>query len=144
MIEILCALVIACATASEPVLPQKSIVVDEAGVLSTSTKSFIRQQPSPKVVTVVVKDMGGVTIEEYSNDLFKKWGIGKKGVDDGILFVLAVKERKVRIEVGYGLEEKLTDAKSKVILLQARPFFAKGDYDNGVKTVVTEIRKVVQ
>ncbi|MEO0196311.1 MAG: TPM domain-containing protein [candidate division WOR-3 bacterium] len=60
-------------------------------------------------IAIAIFDSIGYPIEEYANLLFEKWGIGKKGKDNGILILVSIKERLIRIEVGYGLEEVITD-----------------------------------
>jgi uncharacterized protein len=82
------------------------------------------------VVVVVLNNLRGNDLEEYSNKLARHWGIGQKGKNNGVLLIFAIKERKVRIEVGYGLESKLTDAKSKDILrTYVVPKLRRGDFD---------------
>ncbi len=79
-------------------------------------------------------------IETFANLLFRKWGLGDKKTNNGVLLLVAPKERKVRIEVGYGLEGVLTDALSKLIIVNGiAPRFKKGDFDGGVTRGVDDI-----
>ncbi len=84
-------------------------------------------------------------IEQYAVELFKDWGIGKKGADNGLLLLIAVKDREVRIEVGYGLEGAVTDLKSAVIIRDILiPAFKNGDYSDGVRNAVLSIVKLIE
>src|SRR4030042_4877442 len=74
-----------------------------------------------------------MSIEEYAVSLFKKWGIGEKGKDNGVLFLIAPNEPKTLIEVGYGLEPVITDGRAGEIIRETViPFFKAGDYDQGI------------
>ena len=115
-------------------------VVDEAGILSDDTKQALtgmlagdEQQSGRQVVVVTLKSLQGYTIEEFDVDLGRAWHIGQKGKDNGALIIVAPSEHKMRIEVGYGLEGTLTDAKSRVIIDEyMKPSFRKNDYDAGI------------
>ncbi|MBX4211704.1 MAG: TPM domain-containing protein [Candidatus Yanofskybacteria bacterium] len=97
------------------------------------------QQTSIEVTVVTVTSLQGMTTEEYANKLFHQWGIGKKEKDNGILFLIAPNDRKMRIEVGYGLEPDLTDAQSEQIVAQVVPLFAQGNLPKGIRTGVNGI-----
>jgi uncharacterized protein len=115
-------------------------VVDEAGLLSPqAVQSLTRllagheQAAGNQVVVVTVKSLQGYPIEDYGYQLGRHWGIGQKQSNNGVLLIVAPKERKVRIEVGYGLEGVLTDALSHQIIQTAiLPAFRKGDYQQGI------------
>ncbi len=115
-------------------------VVDEAGILSKKTKIRLERllksaenNSTNQIVIVTLKSLQGSDIAEYGYQLGRYWGIGEKKLNNGVLLIVAPNERKVRIEVGYGLEGKLTDAMSSVIInSDILPFFKKGDYDGGV------------
>ncbi len=93
------------------------------------------QKTGDALVVATVPSLDGESIEQAAVQLFEKWGIGKKGEDKGVLILVAPKERRVRIEVGYGLEGVLTDATSGAIRDQfLLPNFKKGDYGKGVYT----------
>lgn len=98
-------------------------VVDEAGVLDAAAYRRIstvlsdhERSTTNQVVAVTLRDLRGLPIEEYGIALARHWGIGQKGRNNGVLIILAPKERKVRIEVGYGLEGVLTDALTRTII----------------------------
>jgi uncharacterized protein len=116
-------------------------VVDEAGILSDQTKQELNgilagdQQHfgGRQIVVATVKSLQGYEIQDYGYQLGRAWGIGQKGKNNGALIIVAPTEHKVGIEVGYGLEGDLTDAKSRVIIDQyMKPDFKKGDYNAGV------------
>jgi uncharacterized protein len=115
-------------------------VVDDANILSPQAKETLtgkletlEQKTSRQLVIVTVPSLQGLEIEDYGYQLGRTWGIGEKGRNTGVLFIVAPKERRVRIEVGYGLEGVLTDALSNVILQQqVLPKFRAGDPAGGV------------
>jgi uncharacterized protein len=85
------------------------------------------------VVVVTVPSLQGLTIEQFGYQLGRHWGIGQKGKDNGVLLIVAPNERKVRIEVGYGLEGTLTDALASGIIQNAiLPEFRTGRFENGI------------
>ena len=94
-------------------------VVDNAGLLSPAVEQALTEQlaaheqaTTNQVVVVTLPNLQGYTIEEFGYQLGRYWGIGQKGKDNGVVFLVAKAERKVRLEVGYGLEGVLTDALS--------------------------------
>jgi uncharacterized protein len=115
-------------------------VVDGANMLSptvennlTGRLAALEAQTGRQLVVVTVPDLQGYPIEDYGYQLGRQWGIGEAKADNGVLFIVAPNERKVRIEVGYGLEPMLTDALSSVILQTAViPKFKAGDMEGGV------------
>ena len=122
-------------------------VNDYAGLLSPSARaqlearlSQLEKDTSDEVAVATVNSLDGDTIEGYAVGLFEKWGIGKKDKDNGVLFLIAPTERKVKIEVGYGLEPILTDGRAGRILDNAvLPSFKKGDYETGIIAGVASI-----
>ena len=115
-------------------------VVDDAGLLSETTRARLtqlseqhEQATSNQLVVVTVKSLQGYPVEDYGYQLGRHWGIGQKGQNNGVLLIVAPNEREVRIEVGYGLEGKLTDAlSSHIIQGQILPRFKRGDYEGGI------------
>jgi len=130
----------------------KGRVVDEANILSPQTKKILEeklknfeQNTSNQIVVVTLKSLQGHSIEEYGYRLGRHWGIGQKGKNNGVLLIVAPNERKVRIEVGYGLEGTLTDAKAFLIIHDdIIPYFKKGDYDKGVLKGVEKIIQTIK
>ena len=115
-------------------------VVDDAHVLSqdqqlvlTEKLKALEEKNGRQLVVVTLPSLQGQEIEDYGYQLGRKWGIGQKGQNNGVLFIIAPAEHKVRIEVGYGLEPVLTDALSSVILQdKVLPRFREGDMARGI------------
>jgi len=129
----------------------EGFVNDFANILSSETKQRLEQQltqleedSSIEIAVAIVDSLGGTTIEDFATRLFEEWEIGKKGEDNGILLLFALSDRKMRIEVGYGLEPLLTDSKAgRIIRNIITPEFRNEDYDKGVTEGVAAIIKVV-
>jgi uncharacterized protein len=126
-------------------------VVDDAHVLSaaerdrlTSKLADLEQKSGIQLVVATVDSLQGEEIEPYANELFRTWKLGEKTKNNGVLLLVAPKERRVRIEVGYALEGTLTDALSKIIIANAiAPRFKSGDFDGGVGRGVDDIITVL-
>jgi uncharacterized protein len=136
------------ALAAEPTYPALTgRVVDGAGLLSPDVRQRIEDKlkahedkTSDQLVVATVPSLQDVTIEDFANGLFRRWQLGGKAKNNGALLIVAPKERKVRIEVGYGLEGALTDALSKVIVTTAiAPKFKTGDFAGGIEAGVDAI-----
>jgi len=115
-------------------------VVDNANILSpaaeqqlTQRSEALEQQTGAQFVVVTLPSLEGYDIADYGYQLGRAWGIGREGENDGALLIVAPNDRKVRIEVGYGLEGVLTDALSNLILQrQVLPRFREGQIEAGV------------
>lgn len=126
-------------------------VVDAANLLTPAQKISVEtklenleRQSQRQLVVVTIPDLGGYDIADYGFRLGDRWGIGDKDRDDGVLLIVAPNERKVRIEVGYGLEGVLTDAVSGCIIRNAIvPRFKEGDYPGGISAGVDEVVKIL-
>lgn len=138
--------------AAEPTFPQLTgRVVDEAGILSAADQAqldadlkALEEKSSDQVVVVTVPSLQGYPIEEYGYKLGRHWGIGTAKLHNGVLLIVAPNERKVRIEVGRGLEPILTDALSKIIIENGIvPRFRAGDFPGGIKDGVRDITLVL-
>ncbi len=120
--------------------PNGTHVVDQANILSDATEAQLNTEltdletkTSHQVVVATVSSLQGLEIEDYGYQLGRTWKIGREKEDDGVVLLVAPNDRKVRIEVGYGLEPVLTDALSSVIVNQAiLPKFKAGDFNGGV------------
>ncbi len=100
----------------------------------------LEAKSSIQLVVATVKDLGGDEIEPYANALFREWKLGTKDKNNGVLFLVAPNQHRMRVEVGYGLEGVLTDAAAKIIITNAAaPRFKQGDYDGGVTRAVDDI-----
>ncbi len=97
-----------------------------------------------EVAVVTIANLGDDTIENFAVSLFAEWGIGKKGEDNGLLLLVAVEDREVRIEVGYGLEGIVTDAQSFWIIRDIiTPAFRNGDYYTGISGAVDKLSEAI-
>lgn len=120
--------------------PLTGRVVDEAGLLSPQAETQLaqllrkhEQATTEQVVVVTLKSLQGYDIADYGYQLGRHWGIGQADKNNGLLFIIAPKERKTRIDVGYGLEGRMTDALSKQIIdFEVIPYFKKGDFEGGI------------
>ncbi|HQG13346.1 MAG: hypothetical protein BWY40_00506 [bacterium ADurb.Bin270] len=118
----------------------KGFVTDDAGVMKNETVSelnsllsYFEKESGIEIAVATVRSLDGIPVEDYATDLFRTWGIGKKGKDDGLLFLIAPNDKKVRIEVGYGLEGSINDALAGRIMDQyVLPAFKVGDIDGGI------------
>jgi uncharacterized protein len=115
-------------------------VVDAAGLLSVSERRRlsnrlvdVEKQSKHQFVVVTVKSLGGHDIADYGVNLGRTWGIGRKCFNDGVLLIVAPNERKVRIEVGHGLEKALRDEEAgEIIRNEILPRFKEGKYPEGI------------
>ena len=122
-------------------------IVDQANIIPAETRSAIEPKLADleaksgiQLVVASVSSLGGEEIEPYANELFRSWKLGENTKNNGVLLLVAPNERKVRIEVGYGLEGTLTDALSTVIITNAiAPRFKAGDFGGGVSRGVDDI-----
>jgi len=126
-------------------------IVDQANVISAETRLAIEpklgeleSKSGIQLVVATVASLDGQEVEPYANALFRNWKLGEKTKNNGVLLLVAPNERRVRIEVGYGLEGTLTDALSKVIITNAiAPRFKAGDFADGVTRGVDDIITVL-
>ncbi|HUI68711.1 MAG TPA: TPM domain-containing protein [Nitrospirota bacterium] len=130
------------ASASTPVPPAmpRDYVVDLAGVIGDDVRSKLNaylaeleQKTTAQVLVLTVQSLDGEDIESFSLRTAEEWKLGRKGKDNGVLITVAVKDRKYRIEVGYGLESVLPDsAVGSIGREYLVPSFRKGDYSTGI------------
>jgi len=140
------------ASAAEPSFPALTgRVVDDAHILDAATRSGIDRKLADfetksgrQIVVATLPSLQGYEIEDYGNRLGRQWGIGQKGSNNGALLIVAPNERRVRIEVGYGLEGTLTDAVSRLIIENGiLPRFRVGDFSGGIQRGVDDIIQVL-
>ncbi len=133
---------------AEPDFPKLTgRIVDQAGILSDADRATISQKlqalekkSSDQLVLVTLTSLQGYAIEDFGVRLGRHWGIGRKDKNNGVLLIIAPKERKVRIEVGYGLESELTDTLAgNIIHNRILPQFRKGQMSRGIILGVDDI-----
>ena len=140
LLALLLALAMAAPAAAQTFPALTGQVVDEAGILPPEVESqltaklaALEQQSQRQLVVVTVPSLQGYEISDYGYRLGRQWGIGSKERNDGAMLLVAPNERKVRIEVGYGLEPVLTDGMSFLIINNAiLPRFKAGDLPGGI------------
>jgi uncharacterized protein len=134
-------------------VPQlKGRVNDYAGILSASTRKHLdavladlEQTDSTQVVVLTLPSLEGENLEAFSMRVAEAWKIGQKGLDNGAILLVALKERKIRIEVGYGLEGRLTDlVAGRIIRNVIVPRFKTGNFDQGITDGVAAMVGVVR
>src|SRR6188508_651421 len=131
--------------------PLTGRIVDQANIISADVRSAIEPKLADleaksgiQLVVATINSLEGQEIEPYANELFRTWKLGEKAKNNGVLLLVAPNERRVRIEVGYGLEGTLTDALSKVIIANAiTPRFKTGDFGDGITRGVDDIITVL-
>lgn len=127
-------------------------VVDQAAIIDDATERQLvqtladfEQRSSDQIVVATIHDLGGEAVEPYANRLFRSWGPGQAGEDNGVLLLVAVDDRKMRIEVGYGLEGTLTDLHAKLIIDNTMvPAFRAGNFSGGIEEAVNDIIMVLE
>lgn len=132
--------------------PLSDRVVDTAGILPADVKSAMIAQlaafeakSSDQIVVATIDTTGEWTIERYANEMFRQWELGQAEENNGVLLLVAVDDRKLRIEVGYGLEGVLTDALSSLIIDRTIvPEFRAGDFPGGIQKGVDDIIAVLE
>lgn len=146
---IFCACAICASALSVPELTGP--VVDKANLLTVydfqtlSTELVnISEQTGTQIAVLTVPSLEGEALESYSMRVCEEWKLGSKKNDDGVLLLIAFNEKKIRIEVGYGLEGQLTDTKCGLIIRQIiAPAFQSGNYSKGIVDAVFTIKSFV-
>jgi uncharacterized protein len=131
--------------------PLTGRIVDQANIIPRETREALETKLADleaksgiQLVVATVTSLDGQEIEPYANELFRHWQLGEKAKNNGVLLLVAPHERRVRIEVGYGLEGTLTDALSAVIIANAiAPRFKAGDFGGGIARGVDDIITVL-
>ena len=134
-----------------PLQTRRSWVSDNANVISDADERRINAILSPlerktgaEVAVVTVRNLGGQSVEEFANDLFRIWKIGKKGRDNGVVILAAIDDRKSRIDVDYGLQDILPDGKTGEILHEkVTPQFKNGAYGQGLYSGALAVAQVI-
>ncbi|MGH8603850.1 MAG: TPM domain-containing protein, partial [Gammaproteobacteria bacterium] len=126
--------------AEVPIPPLTARIIDQTGTLSAAQRLDLENKlhafesaKGSQIAVLIVPTTQPEAIEQYSMRVVEQWRLGRKGIDDGALLVVAKDDRKLRIEVGYGLEGVLTDATSKRIISEViTPLFKAGDFHAGI------------
>jgi len=119
------------------------------GVLSPEQREILEQKlvalddsSSNQIAIILIPTLDGYPIEEYANKLFREWGIGHKGTNNGVLIIAAINDRKVRIEVGYGLEGAIPDITASDIYNNLIvPAFKEQNYYRGIDDAINALSK---
>lgn len=127
-------------------------VVDEAGLLSAEARqrleprlAALERETGAQLAVLVVSDLGGDPIEDFSLRVVEEWELGGAERDDGLLFLVAVEERRMRVDVGYGLEDDVPDILAGRILDGlVQPRFRRGDFDGGVEAGVEALAELAR
>ena len=138
--------------AEVPVPPLTARIIDQTGTLSAAQRLDLENRlqafenaKGSQIAVLIVPTTQPQAIEQYSMRVVEQWGLGRKGVDDGALLLMAKDDRKLRIEVGYGLEGVLTDATSKRIISEViTPLFKTGDFHAGIAAGVDRMIRVIE
>ncbi|GIV57243.1 MAG: hypothetical protein KatS3mg042_0156 [Rhodothermaceae bacterium] len=138
--------------AQKPVPPLTGRVVDAADILSPETERLLEDllaaheaETSNQVAVLTIPSLDGEPLEDYSLRVARTWALGRADADNGVLLLIAVKERKIRIEVGLGLEGVLPDAvAARIIRHEITPRFREGDFDGGVVAGVRAILGAIE
>lgn len=123
-----------------PVLDQANIIPDDQEAALAQRLSAYNAQSGRAIVVATIASLDGDDVANYANTLFRAWGIGGQKTDQGLLFLVAPNDRRVRIEVGYGLEEIMPDVLAgRIIAAAVTPRFKAGDYPGGINAGIDQI-----
>jgi uncharacterized protein len=146
--------IITSATMAQKTIPEHGgrWVHDEASVLSPQTIGQLeamlkaeRDSTSNQIAVLIMKNLEGGDIDEYANRVFNEWKLGDAKKDNGVLFLIAMDERQMRIEVGAGLEGILTDVQSsRINRNEVAPYFRRGEYEQGIVAGVISIIQTIK
>ncbi len=133
-------------------LKPRGFVNDYAGILNPVQRAALenrtvqlRQKTGAQFVVVIVKSLEGGQIDDFTSKLFSRWGVGEKGKNNGLMLLVALEDRKARIEAGYGLEPILPDALAgRVIDEQLFPAFQRQQYATGLEAAVSRIAQIIE
>lgn len=122
----------------------KILTASEIAVLNTKLKNVTMSYPdNPQIMILTLGKLPEEGIDQYANDVYRAWGIGQKDKDNGVLLVLAPNDRKVRIEVGYGLEPVIPDAIANQIIQHMKPDLKIKNWNKAISLAVNELVNVL-
>ncbi len=137
---------------SLPARPAKYTPVNDytntltAAEIQTISKKLIdfEAQQSTQIAIVIISSLGSRTVEQYANELYRAWGIGQKGKDNGVLVLVAKNDRKMRIETGYGAEGAISDLAAQQIITDIlRPNFKNNAYGKGLSEAADKLMSLI-
>jgi len=140
------------AAADVPVPPLKARITDLTGTLAAGQRAALEQKladlearKGSQIAVLVVESTRPETVEQYAVRVFERWKLGRKGVDDGVLLLVAKNDRQLHIEVGYGLEGAIPDAIAKRIIEQdIVPLFKQGNFHGGISAGTDRLGKLIE
>lgn len=125
-------------------------VVDQAGVLTSDEIDMLTRRidafeaaSGGQMAVLLIRSLYGDAVEDYSLAVAEKWKIGWKGQDNGVLLLLAMEDRRSRLEIGYGLEGVINDARAGDILRDMAPYMRKGEYANAISFVIASVESFI-
>lgn len=134
------------AKAEIPEPTDRFFINDFADVIDDETEQYIFDEGKayngnggPQIVVLTMQSIDGYSVEDFSIETARKWGIGDKDENNGVLILLVMDTRDIRIEVGYGLEGVLNDGKCGRFIRSAAPLLSDGDYSGGIKQIYNDI-----
>ncbi|HEY0115684.1 MAG TPA: TPM domain-containing protein [Allosphingosinicella sp.] len=137
--------------AATPTGPLSPRVLDRAELLSVGQEQSLAEASAAlegattdQLAVVTIRELGGLTIEQFGLSLGNAWGVGRRDRDNGVVLLVAPTQRKVRIEVGCGLESTLTDARAAEIVDRMLPHFSEGNHARAIALGVSEIDGVLR
>jgi len=145
---------VACAAGAQAVdwktLQPQGYVSDFAGVIPASSRApleaycgAVERSTGAQIALVTIPSLEGEPIEDVANTVFRTWGVGQKGKNEGILMLLSIQDRRSRLEVGYGLEPILPDGLDGSMLRQMRPALRQGDYGDAMLAAAETIGNAI-
>ena len=141
-----------CSSAESKEIPEPSIILDLADVLNKARENGIKKaiefhesKTGNEIAILTVESLEGEILEDYSLRVARTWGVGKKDQDNGVLILVAMQERKIRIEVGYGLEQMLSDdLAGSIIYYHMTYWFKRGEYGRGIMEGANTVIKALE
>lgn len=125
-------------------------IVDVPGILNTSQENKIEEEilkleeeTGGQMAVLIISSLKGDSLEDFSIRVAEKWKIGYKGADNGAILLISINDRKIRLEIGYGWEGDINDARAGDIIRSMGPYFRKEDYTGGIILAVNSVRAFV-
>lgn len=139
------------APAEQPIPPFSSFTIDLTNTLSASQRDAVEQElrafeqrKGSQIAVLIVPTTEPEAIEQYALRVAETWKLGRRGIDDGVLFLVAKDDRAMRIEVGYGLEGVIPDAVAKRVISEiVAPYFTQGDFYGGVDAGIGRLIRLI-